>query len=131
MLLRLFLVFTIIPFLELYILIEIGQYLGALSTIALVVLTGFLGACLARHQGLSTLNRVRGAFDRGEIPTHDLLDGLLILVAGVVLITPGLLTDGVGMLLLIPQTRNRFKYWLQQKLTEWIQKNRVDIRFYR
>ncbi|MBW1942902.1 MAG: FxsA family protein, partial [Deltaproteobacteria bacterium] len=93
MLLKLFLAFTIIPVLELYILIEVGSYLGALNTIMVVIVTGFVGAYLARLQGFQTMNRVRESLNRGEMPTEGLIDALLILLAGIVLLTPGFLTD--------------------------------------
>ncbi|MBW2206092.1 MAG: membrane protein FxsA [Deltaproteobacteria bacterium] len=131
MLLKLFLAFTIIPVLELYILIEVGSYLGALNTIMVVIVTGFVGAYLARLQGFQTMNRVRESLNRGEMPTEGLIDALLILLAGIVLLTPGFLTDIAGLLILLPQTRNRFKKWLMRKLENWINNNRVDIQFYR
>lgn len=131
MLFKLFLAFTIIPVLELYILIEVGSYLGALNTIMVVIVTGFVGAYLARLQGFQTMNRVRESLNRGEMPTEGLIDALLILVAGIVLLTPGFLTDIAGLLILIPQTRNRLKGWLMWKLENWIKNNRVDIQFYR
>ena len=128
---KLFLAFTIIPVLELYILIEVGSYLGALNTIMVVIVTGFVGAYLARLQGFQTMLRVRERLNRGEMPTEGLIDALLILLAGIVLLTPGFLTDIAGLLILIPQTRNRFKGWLMWKLENWIHNNRVDIQFYR
>ena len=131
MLLKLFLAFTIIPVLELYILIKVGSYLGALNTIMVVIVTGFVGAYLARLQGFQTMNRVRESLNRGEMPTEGLIDALLILLAGIVLLTPGFLTDIAGLLILLPQTRNRFKGWLMWKLENWINNNRVDIQFYR
>ena len=131
MLFKLFLAFTIIPVLELYILIEVGSYLGALNTIMVVIVTGFVGAYLERLQGFQTMNRVRESLNRGEMPTEGLIDALLILLAGIVLLTPGFLTDIAGLLILLPQTRNRFKGWLMWKLENWINNNRVDIQFYR
>ena len=131
MLFKLFLAFTIIPVLELYILIEVGSYLGALIEIMVVIVTGFVGAYLARLQGFQTMNRVRESLNRGEMPTEGLIDALLILLAGIVLLTPGFLTDIAGLLILLPQTRNRFKGWLMWKLENWINNNRVDIQFYR
>lgn len=131
MLIKLFLAFTIIPVLELYILIEVGTYLGALNTIMVVIVTGFVGAYLARLQGFQTMNRVRESLNRGEMPTEGLIDAVLILLAGIVLLTPGFLTDTAGLLILIPQTRNRFKVWLMRKLENWVHNNRVDIRFHR
>jgi len=131
MLFKLFLAFTIIPVLELYILIEVVSYLGALNTIMVVIVTGFVGAYLARLQGFQTMNRVRESLNRGEMPTEGLIDALLILLAGIVLLTPGFLTDIAGLLILLPQTRNRFKGWLMWKLENWINNNRVDIQFCR
>jgi len=131
MLLRLFLAFTLVPFLEIYILIKIGSYIGAFNTVMIVILTGFLGALLAKYQGLQTILRVRESLQRGEIPASEILDALLIFLAGVVLLTPGFLTDIAGLMLLIPRTRSLFKIWIRRKFTQWIDQNRVNISFYR
>lgn len=130
MLLKLFLAFTVIPFLEIYLLIKIGAHLGALNTVIIVILTGFLGALLARFQGLQTMARVRQSLDRGEMPAEELLDALLILLAGIVLLTPGFLTDLAGLIILIPQTRLRFKRWLRKKFDKWISQKPVNVTFY-
>ena len=116
MLLKLFLAFTIIPVFEIYLLIEIGSVFGVFTSIALVVFTGFLGAYLARIQGLQTLFRIQESLREGRMPSAELLDALLIGIAGLVLLTPGFLTDTVGFVLLIPSTRNAIKYWLQSKI---------------
>ena len=127
MLLKLFLAFTIIPFLEIYLLIKIGSYVGALNTLMIVILTGFLGALLARHQGLKTMLKVRESLSRGEMPAEHLLDALLVLLAGIVLLTPGFLTDLAGFTILIPTTRFHFKRWLRKKLDSLITQNRVNV----
>ena len=116
MLFKLFLAFTVIPAVELYLLIEIGSQLGALPTLGIVLGTGFLGAYLARLEGLNTLLRVREAALEGRSPTDDLLDGALIVAAGLVLITPGFLTDLTGFLLLFPLTRYPIREWLKSRL---------------
>jgi len=116
MLLKLFLAFTIIPVFEIYLLIEIGSVFGVFTSIALVVFTGFLGAYLARIQGLQTLFRIQESLREGRMPSAELLDALLIGIAGLVLLTPGFLTDTVGFVLLIPSTRNAIKCWLQSKI---------------
>ncbi len=131
MLLKLFLAFTLVPFLEIYLLIKIGAYIGAFNTVMIVILTGFLGALLARYQGLQTILRVRENLDRGEIPASEMLDALLIFLAGVVLLTPGFLTDIAGFMILIPRTRSLFKVWIRRKFTHWIDKKRVNISLYR
>ena len=130
MLLKLFLAFTIIPFLEIYLLIKVGSYLGAFNTVMIVVLTGFLGALLARYQGLQTMLKVRESLGRGEMPAEELLDALLILLAGIVLLTPGFLTDLAGLLILIPTTRLVFKRWLRKRLDDWISQKRINVTFH-
>ena len=102
---RLLLLFTLVPLVELFLLIEIGRVLGAPATIALVLVTGALGAWLARTQGLKTLARVRREWLEGQIPAEALLDGVFILLAGAVLLTPGILTDLAGFFLLVPAGR--------------------------
>lgn len=105
MFLRLLLLFTVVPIVELGLLIQVGRVIGLAPTIAIVLATGITGAALARWQGLVTLRRVQTEMAEGRVPTGPLVDGLLILVAGGVLLTPGFLTDAVGFLLLIPPTR--------------------------
>ncbi|MGM0576268.1 MAG: FxsA family protein [Myxococcota bacterium] len=102
---RLFLLFTLVPVLELTVLIEVGGLIGAWPTIGLCILTGFVGAGLARTQGADVVRRMQDVSRRGGIPAKELLDGVLILVAGVVLLTPGFVTDVAGILLLLPPTR--------------------------
>ncbi len=116
MLLKLFLAFTIIPIFEIYLLIKIGTVFGALTSIALVIFTGFLGAYLARIQGLQTLFSIQESLREGRIPSGELLDALLIGVAGLVLLTPGFLTDTIGFILLVPSSRNAIKSWLQRQI---------------
>ena len=100
MLFKLFLAFTLIPVIELYILIKIGTVIGPFATIVLVILTGAAGAYLARLQGMQTMFRVQARLRQGEMPAEEMLDALIIFVAGILLLTPGLLTDLAGLLLL-------------------------------
>ena len=127
MLLKLFLAFTLIPFSELYLLIKIGYYLGAFNTILVVIVTGLLGAYLAKIQGIKTMMRVRESMNRGELPAEEMLDALLIFVAGIVLLTPGFITDLAGLTILIPNTRSLFKQWLRKKFDQWISENKTNI----
>ena len=126
MLLKLFLAFTIIPIIEIYLLIKIGAMFGALTAVTLVILTGFLGAFLARMQGLQTLYRIQESLREGRMPSGELLDALLIVIAGLVLLTPGFLTDSAGFLLLIPATRNSIKYWLRRQIELRYMSNRPE-----
>ena len=127
MLIKLFLAFTLIPFCEIYLLIKIGNYLGAFNTILIVIITGFLGAYLARLQGIKTMMRVRESLNRGELPAEEMLDALLIFIAGIVLLTPGFITDVAGISILIPNTRAWLKRWLRRKFDQWISENRSNM----
>ena len=110
---RLLLLFVTLPVVELFLLIEVGQRIGTVMTIVLIVGTGIVGASLARQQGLSTLARLRKDLAEGRSPAEPLLDGALILVAAAVLVTPGVLTDLFGFLCLIPFCRRLLKRYLQ------------------
>ena len=116
MFLRLFLLFTCIPLVELYLLLQIGSVIGAVNTFLLVIITGVLGAYLAQQEGIRTLERIRTLMARGEMPGEPLIDALLILVAGFVLITPGILTDLLGFLMLIPATRAPIRRWIKGQM---------------
>ena len=116
MLLKLFLAFTLIPLVEIYLLIKLGQNFGAITSILLVIFTGILGAYLARMEGLRTLFRIQETIREGRMPGEELLDALLIAIAGLVLITPGFITDVVGFLLLFPFTRMLAKNWLKERM---------------
>ena len=126
---RLILLFTIVPLVELYLLIKVGSYLGALNTVFLVVSTGILGALLARMEGLRILQQIMRTFAQGAMPTEELMDGVLIFVAGALLVTPGILTDLVGLFFLIPQTRAIFKRWVKKKLERMATSGRLQIHF--
>lgn len=128
MFLRLLIVFTCIPIAELWLLIKIGSHIGVLPTIALVLLTGIAGAYLARMEGLATMLRVQQSLQQGLMPAEELMDAFIILIAGVMLLTPGFLTDTGGLLLLIPYTRNAFKRWLRRKFDEWTRNGTITIR---
>ena len=109
MLIKLLLMFTLIPLIELWLLIEVGRIIGSFITILLVASTGFFGVMLARSQGLQVFYRMQEEMRNGFVPTDEMLDGVCILVGGAVLLTPGLLTDIAGFLLLIPVTREMIK----------------------
>lgn len=116
MLPRLILLFTAVPFLELALLVWIGGEIGFLPTVALVLLTGVAGAALARHQGLATWRRFQAALAAGRLPGRELLEGLLVLLAGALLLTPGVLTDAAGFVLLVPPARHRIVARLERRL---------------
>ncbi|MCH7720738.1 MAG: FxsA family protein [Planctomycetes bacterium] len=107
MFLRLLLAFTIVPLLELALLIRIGEWLGVWETIGVVVLTGVVGAALARREGVRALGRIQASMNQGILPARELVEGCMILASGLLLVTPGVLTDVVGFALLIPAVRSR------------------------
>lgn len=103
-----FALFIAIPILEMVVLIQVGQQIGALWTIVLVLLTAFIGINLLRYQGLSTLSRATWRMQSGQIPAQEMLEGILLAVGGALLLTPGFVTDTIGFLLLVPFTRQFF-----------------------
>lgn len=105
MLLRLFLLFTVVPLAELWLLIRIGGLIGAPATLGLVLFTGAAGAALARREGLRSWLAVQGELAQGRMPGVELVHGLIILLAGILLITPGVMTDLTGLLLLVRPIR--------------------------
>lgn len=133
MLFYLILLFTIVPTLELYILIKVGQHIGAFNTVMIVIGTGVFGAFLAKMEGLRVLYSVQRDLQEGRMPAAKLLDGLLILIGAILLITPGLVTDIIGFILIIPFTRILIKLWLKNKLQEIIEKKQgfIDVSSYR
>lgn len=112
--------FVIVPFVELYILIQLGSRIGALPTLGIVVITGIAGAALAKHQGLGVWHRIQTELSYGHMPGEVLFDGVLVLIGSVLLLTPGILTDITGFILLIPPGRfivkKYVKAWVDKKL---------------
>ncbi|MBI4666481.1 MAG: FxsA family protein [Nitrospinae bacterium] len=105
MLFKLFLLFTVTPIIELWLIIKIGQRIGALDTVALLLISGALGAWFARQQGLKTLKEFFMATQAGQVPASQLLDGALIILGGALMVAPGFMTDIFGLFLVIPWTR--------------------------
>lgn len=102
----LFVLFIVIPIIEISILMQVGTFLGVWPTIAIVIFTAWLGAKYVRQQGLATLNSVQTKMAQGQMPSDEIVTGLMLLVAGVFLMTPGFVTDFFGLSLLIPAVRN-------------------------
>ncbi|MDJ0881071.1 MAG: FxsA family protein [Gammaproteobacteria bacterium] len=99
-------IFLIVPLIEIYVLIQVGQVIGAGWTIFFVVLTAVIGVQLLKSQGLSTLARAQNKMNQGEMPAMELMEGLALVIAGAFLLTPGFFTDALGFLLLFPPTRS-------------------------
>lgn len=124
---RLLLLFVIVPAVELVLLIEIGRRIGTLATLGLIVATGALGAYLARRQGLGVLRRMRQETAAGRLPAAPVMDGIIILIAGALLVTPGILTDAFGFFCLIPPCRELLKGCLKAWLERAIRRGDVTV----
>jgi len=118
---RLLILFIAVPLVELVLFMQIGTRIGIVPTFAIILLTGVLGAWLTKLQGLRTLARYQQALAEGRLPHQEVMDGLMILGAGAVLLTPGFLTDTVGFLLLVPAIRSVVRNWLAGYLKGKIQ----------
>ncbi|MGD7053347.1 FxsA family protein [Sutcliffiella horikoshii] len=111
----------VVPALEIWLLITAGKLIGAIPTIILIILTGVLGAWLAKYQGVSALRSAQQKMNSVQMPGDVIIDGLCILVGGVVLLTPGFITDAIGFALLLPPTRNLIKPSIMRAI-----RNRMD-----
>ena len=99
------LLFIVVPIAELYVIIQVGQAIGVLDTLALLILISVVGAWLAKRDGLGVLRRIQRALEAGRVPGTELIDGFLILLAGALMLTPGFITDIIAILLLLPPCR--------------------------
>ncbi|MFS8638617.1 MAG: FxsA family protein [Gemmatimonadota bacterium] len=124
----LFLLFVVVPLLELAILIKVGSVVGVWPTIGMLVATAALGSWLARTQGARVLGAIRADLSVGRMPAAHLLDGLMILAGGLMLLAPGFLSDVLGILLLLPPSRAWFKYLVRRRLERMIATG--DVRFF-
>ena len=104
----LFPLFVLVTLAEIYVLVSVGEAIGGLSTVALVVLTALIGSVLLKHQGWSTFAKAQQSMASGQTPAFEMLEGVVILISGVLLLTPGFLTDALGLLGLIPISRGYF-----------------------
>jgi UPF0716 protein FxsA len=119
-LIRLFILFTVVPVIEIYLIIKTGQAIGPLPTVLLLLAISFAGAWLVRAQGFQTMRNIQSELASGRLPASQLMDGAMVLVGGVLLLTPGFFTDLLALFFLIPITRAMIKRvvgsWLQQRL---------------
>ncbi len=130
MFIKLLIVFTVVPIIELYVLIEAGRQIGVGATIGMIFLTGVAGAYLARSQGFNLINRIQTDLNQGRIPAEEMMDGAMILSGGLLLLTPGFCTDLFGFCLLTPVTRQFFKVWLKKWLDLKIRRGEIHFRKY-
>lgn len=123
---RLLLLFIFVPLIELCLFLWLGQRIGIATTLAIILLTAVLGAYLTKSQGLRALERYRSAIASGKLPHEEVMDGLMILIAGAVLLTPGFLTDAIGFALLIPTVRDVVRAIVNTKLKDRIRVVGID-----
>ena len=113
----LLLMFIFVPIIEIGLFISVGGYIGLWPTIALVLITAFVGASLVRSQGLQTLMSVQNRLQQGELPAQQIVEGVMLAASGVLLLTPGFMTDALGMLVLLPAPRATIAKYLMSKMT--------------
>lgn len=121
---KLFLAFTLIPIIELYLLIKVGSLIGAVETVVLIIAMGVFGAALARRQGAQILFDLRKTLQTGKNPSQKIIEGLLVFVGGIALLTPGFLSDLLGLSLLLPFTRKLYAGYLQNYFEKQLQHGR-------
>jgi len=115
---KLLLVFSLVPLLELFVLFKVGALIGAVPALALILVTGIAGAYLARVQGFDLLRRVQNELAEGRLPATELFDGFLLLAGALLLLTPGFCTDLFGFFLLVPSSRA----WIKRPLANWLER---------
>ena len=111
------LLFLVVPFVELFVLIQVGQAIGALPTIALLVVVSIVGAWLVKKEGLGVVRRAQAQMRGGQVPATELVDGILILFAGALMLTPGFFTDVFGIALMIPTVRRALRGLASKQLS--------------
>jgi len=119
--------FVGLPILELVVLLKVHAVFHFWPTFLLVVLTGVVGVALVKRQGLSILREIQLEMAKGNLPAPQMMDGVMILLAGAFLITPGLITDSAGFLLLVPFIRKKIRFWMKRKLEEKIRNGQVQV----
>jgi len=124
---KLFLLFTVVPLIELSLLLFVGAHLGLGATVALVLFTGLVGAWLAKSEGLRVFRRWQEAIAEGRLPEEGVLSGLMVLVGGVFLITPGVLTDVLGFALMLPASRRWIANHIRRRMERQIETGSVQV----
>ena len=127
---KLFLMFSLVPVIELYILMKVGSYLGIIPTMALILLTGAWGAWLAKAQGLQVLAEINRAGHEGRVPAPELIQGLMILIGAITLLTPGIVTDLIGLSFLFPISRQFYLRIIGEYLAQKIRSGQWRVQYH-
>jgi UPF0716 protein FxsA len=122
--------FIVVPLVELAVIVQVGSWLGVVDTLGLLILISVLGAWLVKRQGVGLVRRVQADLAAGRVPGSALVDGALLLVAGVLLLVPGFVTDAFGLLLLLPPVRAGIRTWLRRRWTRGGGTGRYVVRRY-
>ncbi len=117
--------FIVIPILELFVIILLGKTIGFIYTLIIICSTSLLGIFLVKNQGWQSIAKIRSSLSQGQIPGNEVLEGLLILIGGIFLITPGLITDFLGLLLLLPWSRRVIRKLLKIRMYKWLFKGKI------
>ena len=120
-------IFVVVTLAEIYVLVSVGQAIGGLSTVLLVIITAFIGSSLLRQQGWSTMAKAQQSMAEGRAPAIEMLEGVVILVSGILLLTPGFITDGLGLLGLMPWSRSYFINHFLEKNAERVFSNKNSV----
>ena len=123
----LFPIFVVVTLAEIFVLVSVGQAIGGLSTVLLVIITAFIGSSLLRSQGWSTMAKAQQSIAEGRAPAMEMLEGVVIVVSGILLLTPGFLTDTLGLLGLMPWSRTYFINHFLEKNAERVLKSRNSV----
>ena len=121
--------FIAVPLIELFILLQLGKFVGIVPTFGIIFLTAVIGAYLTRLQGLGILRSIQNSLQQGLMPTKEIMDGLCILVAGAFLLTPGFFTDLLGFLLLVPPFRRHIQGYLQYRFEKSMTRQMIEIEY--
>jgi UPF0716 protein FxsA len=124
---KLILAFALLPVAEIYVLIEVGSVIGSLNTVAIILLTAVAGGYLARTEGTRTYHQIQAHLQRGVIPRNEIVDALLIFAAGIVLLTPGFITDLAGLAILFPPTRVPIREFIKRRFKDKMDRTTIEI----
>ena len=124
---KLFFLFTLIPVIELALLIEIGSKIGVLNTVVIVILTAIIGAYMVRTEGMGVMFRIQKNMQEGVFPGAEMINGAMILVAGALLLTPGFFTDIFGFLMVIPLSRSYISNWIKKYIEKKMSNDEIHI----
>lgn len=127
MFIKLLIIFATVPLIELALLIKVGEFIGLIPTIIIVASTGIIGVTLAKRQGYQVITKIKRNIELGKLPADDLIGGVLILMGGAMLLTPGIITDITGFSLILPITREYFAKIAKNKIKKYIENNHRGI----